>query len=79
MVDLASVFGGHAVVSEGGLSFPGTPLQASLGVRDSPDQMYGDMVRMGEDADEGWVRLYVDRSIPEVYDWLVSLGVRFEP
>ena len=78
VVDLASVFGGHAVVSEGGLSFPGTPLQASLGVRDSPDQMYEDMVRMGGDADEGWVRLYVDRSIPEVYDWLVSLGVRFD-
>ena len=29
VVDLASVFGGHAVVSEGGLSFPGTPLQAT--------------------------------------------------
>ena len=78
VVDLASVFGGHAVVSEGGLSFPGTPLQASLGVLDSPDRMYADILRMGEDADEGWARLYVDRSIPEIHDWLTSLGVRFD-
>ncbi|MBK5299501.1 MAG: FAD-binding protein [Vicinamibacteria bacterium] len=27
VIDVASVFGGHAVVSEGGLSFAGTPLQ----------------------------------------------------
>ncbi len=29
VVDIASVFGGHAVVSEGGLALIGTPLQLS--------------------------------------------------
>ena len=78
IVDVASVFGGHAVIAEGGLSFPGTPLQASLGLADSPGLMYEDMLRIGEDANPAWVRQYVDRSLVEVHDWLQSLGVRFQ-
>ena len=46
VIDVASVFGGHAVVSEGGLSFAGTPLQKSLGYDDSPAQMLADIERL---------------------------------
>ena len=74
---MASVFGGHAVVAEGGLSFPGTPLQAAQGLTDHPDRMFEDMLAIGEDADRRWARLYVDRSVPEVFDWLQAMGVRF--
>ena len=77
VVDMASVFGGHAVVSEGGLSFAGTPLQRSLGIADSPDQMFRDIVALGGDANEPWARVFAERGIAEVHDWLVSLGVRF--
>ena len=77
VVDVASVFGGHAVVSEGGLSFAGTPLQRSKGIADSPDLMFGDIVGYGTDANTQWARLFADRGIPEIHDWLVSLGVTF--
>jgi uncharacterized protein len=77
VVDVASVFGGHAVVSEGGLSFAGTPLQRSRGIADSPDQMFADIVRLGTDANQSWARLFAYRGIPEIHDWLVSLGVTF--
>ena len=77
VVDMASVFGGHAVVAEGGLSFPGTPLQVAQGLADDPDRMFQDMLAIGEDADRRWARLYVDRSVPEVFDWLQAMGVRF--
>ncbi len=77
VVDMASVFGGHAVVSEGGLSFAGTPLQQSLGIEDSPGQMFRDIVALGGDANEPWARLFAERGIPEIHDWLVSMGVRF--
>src|SRR4051812_45718594 len=62
VVDIASVFGGHAIVSEGGLSLIGTPLQEKLGVRDSPELAYEDFLRWGEDPNTEWVRIYVDRS-----------------
>lgn len=78
VVDLASVFGGHAVVSEGGLALVGTPLQEKLGSRDSPDLAYQDFLRFGEDANAAWVRLYVDRSRKDIYDWMVALGVQFD-
>jgi succinate dehydrogenase/fumarate reductase flavoprotein subunit len=77
VIDAASVFGGHAVVSEGGLSFAGTPLQRARQIEDSPDLMFGDIVRLGGDAHAGWARLFADRGIPDIHDWLVSLGVTF--
>src|ERR1041385_74501 len=78
VVDIASVFGGHAVVSEGGLALVGTPLQEKLGVHDSPDLAYGDFLRWGEDPNTEWVRIYVDRSRRDTYDWMVELGVHFD-
>lgn len=77
VVDLASVFGGHAVMAEGGLSFAGSPTQRSEGIEDSPDKLFEDIVRQGVDAHRGWVRTYADRSLHDVHDWLVSLGVDF--
>src|SRR3954447_329095 len=40
VVDVASIFGGHAVMSEGGLALVDTPLQAKLGAKDSADLAY---------------------------------------
>jgi succinate dehydrogenase/fumarate reductase flavoprotein subunit len=77
VIDVASVFGGHAVVSEGGLSFAGTPLQRSLGYSDSPAQMVADIERLGGDARLEWARRFAERGVPEIHDWLASMGVRF--
>lgn len=78
VVDMSSVFGGHAVMSQGGLSIVDTPIQRQAGLHDSPDLAYGDFITWGEDADADWVRYYVDNSRRDIYDWLTELGVRFE-
>jgi predicted oxidoreductase len=78
IVDVASVFGGHAVVSEGGLALAGTPLQQRLGVKDSTDLAYRDIMRLGGDSNSTWARLYVDRSRRDIYDWMTELGVTFD-
>ncbi|MFQ5891064.1 MAG: FAD-dependent oxidoreductase [Gemmatimonadota bacterium] len=78
VVDMSSVFGGHAVSAHGGLAIVGSPVQAAAQVEDSPDLAYTDFMNWGEDADEGWVRYYVDHSRTEIYDWAVGLGVEFE-
>jgi predicted oxidoreductase len=77
VVDMASVFGGHAVMSEGAVSIVGSPLQRSLRIADTPDLAYADFVRWGEDADEAWVRYYVEHSVDEIYEWVTSMGVQF--
>ena len=78
VLDMASVFGGHAVMSEGGVTMVGTPLQQSLNLQDTPDLAYKDFIEWGEDANPEWVRYYVDNSRTEIYDWLTALGVKFD-
>jgi len=78
VVDMSSVFGGHAVMSQGGVSVIGTTLQQEAGISDNAEMAYRDFLDWGEDADPDWVRYYVDHSRTEIYEWLLQLGVRFE-
>ena len=76
--DMSSVFGGHAVMSQGGLCIVDTSIHRQSGLQDSPDLAYRDFMNWGEDANAEWVRYYVDHSHQEIYEWLIQLGVRFE-
>ena len=78
VIDMGSVFGGHAVVAHGGLAIVGSPVQEAAGIEDSVELAYGDFMDWGEDGDPDWVRYYVENSREEVYDWLTELGVEFE-
>ncbi len=78
IVDMWSIFGGHAVMSQGGLCMVGTPVQEERGIEDSPDLAYRDFVEWGGDPDTEWVRFYVDNSRELMYDWLTDMGVTFD-
>ena len=77
VVEMWSVFGGHAVMAHGGLCLVDTPIQHRQGVLDSPALAERDFLEWGEDADPAQVSRYVHRSRELVYDWLLELGVRF--
>jgi len=77
IIDMLSVFGGHAIISTGGLSIVDTPLQRKRGIADSPDLAFADFMTWGEDSNEEWVRYYVDHSSEQIYDWLTDLGAQF--
>ena len=76
VLDANSVGGGHAVLASG-FSLVGTPLQEKNGFRDDPELAIRDIMAWGEDADEYWVRRYVEASRTEVHDWLTAKGVEF--
>jgi len=78
IVDMWSIFGGHAVMSQGGLCIAGTPVQEERDIEDSPDLAYRDFVEWGGDPDTEWVRFYVDNSRELMYDWLTDMGVTFD-
>jgi uncharacterized protein len=78
VMDMASVFGGHAVMSEADLTIVDTPLQAAQGVHDTPELAFEDFMKWGEDSDPDWVRYYVTHSRSEIYDWLIAMGVTFD-
>lgn len=75
VIDMWSVFGGHAVMSGGLVCLVDTPFQRTNNVFDSPDLAIRDFLTHGEDANPDWVRLYARDSKREVHDWLDALGV----
>ena len=78
IIDRWSVFGGHAVVSGGGVTMVGTPVQEAAGVVDTPELAAEDMIAWGEDADVAWVKRYTTDSRRDVHDWLTAMGVVFK-
>ena len=82
--DSAERFGGLARWAFGGMALVGTPLQARMKIPDTPEAALRDWLRFGELAagdhwSRAWAEHYVERSRPEVHDWLVSEGIRFMP
>jgi flavocytochrome c len=78
VVDMASIFGGHAVMATGDLCLVDTPFQEAQGLKDSPEIALKDFQDWGEDPDPYWSRYYVEHVRHEVYDWVTSMGVTFE-
>jgi len=60
----------------GGTPFTGTDLQKAEGIKDSPDQLYKEAVKVSGGDPELW-RAIADRQ-EEVYTWLKSLGAKPE-
>jgi uncharacterized protein len=77
VVEMNSVFGGNAVLSEGGLFIVDTPLQHEQGYADSPELAVRDMLAWGEDSDPAWAESFIRASRADIWDYLTSLGVHF--
>ena len=82
--DTPDRFGGLAMWAFGGMALVGTPLQARAKIADTPERALGDWLRFGElDRDDrwslAWAEHYVERSRPDVYDWLIDHGLKFMP
>lgn len=82
--DTPDRLGGLARWAFGGMALVGTPEQRAMRIPDAPEVALRDWLRFGEvAADDAWSRAwaahYVERSRPEVYDWVRALGLRFMP
>ena len=78
VLDMWSVFGGHALVSGGGLLLVGTPNQQAMGIVDTPEIAKQDFFSWGNDPDPYWVDYYVEHNLKEIHDWLIGLGASFQ-
>ncbi len=82
--DVEENFGGLAKESFGGIWFAGTPLQKKYKIEDGAELGLADWLSFGELGPEdrwprAWAEAYVQRCVPEVYEWLTRLGIRFMP
>jgi flavocytochrome c len=70
--------GGASIISGGGCWIAGSPLQESIGIKDSPDDGFEDWVKWGGGAaDEPWARYYIDHSLHDLYFWAEGLGLKW--
>ena len=77
VVDVWSVYGGHAVMSGGGVAIIDSDFQRAQGIVDTPELASEDFFSRGEDPDPYWVDYYTRNSRAELGQWLESLGVRW--
>lgn len=82
--DTPERLGGLALWAFGGMALVGTPLQQRMKIPDTPERALRDWLSFGElgEADtwpRRWAECYVQHSREQVYDWLVSHGLKFFP
>ena len=70
--------GGNSIISDGGIAVAGSEMQKRLGIKDSPDLMYRDMVKAGLSLNyPELVRVVAEKS-NEVFQWSIDyLGVEY--
>lgn len=79
LLDAAPVIGGTLHFSTGQMSAAGTRLQRSLGIDDSADAHFDDVMRISQgSANPEIVRLAVDQAGPTL-DWLMEAGLEPMP
>lgn len=84
--DSEEKFGGMANEAFGGMHFVDTPLQRRNGIKDSKQLALDDWLSAAQFEDgvedyhaKQWAEEYIDRNREDVYEWLMSFGIRFFP
>jgi fumarate reductase flavoprotein subunit len=79
VIEKTGRIGGTLHTTGGHMSAGGTRRQAQLGITDSPETHFADVLRIcGDTADEALVRLACELA-PTTLDWLDDLGFDWEP
>ena len=70
--------GGNSIISDGGIAAAGTAMQKKLGIKDSPDLMYRDMLKAGLGLNYPDLVREVTENSNEVLQWSIDyLGVEY--
>lgn len=84
LLERTATVGGLAAQAFGGMHLVDTPLQRRMGIRDDGELALADWHRFAEfDASDEWphrwAQLYIERCVPDIYEWVRAHGVRFVP
>ncbi|MBC7960850.1 MAG: FAD-dependent oxidoreductase, partial [Vallitaleaceae bacterium] len=70
--------GGNSIISDGGIAAPGTILQERLGIHDSADLMYMDMLNSGKGINHPELVRVVVEGAKDAFEWSKDfLGVEY--
>ncbi len=82
--DAEASLGGLGLHAFGGMALVDTPLQRLNRIHDSADIAWQDWLAFADFQPQDtwprrWAQHYVQRCVPEVYEWLRGFGIRFIP
>jgi flavocytochrome c len=70
--------GGNSIISDGGIAASGTEMQKKLGIQDSPELMYQDMLKAGLGINHPDLVMKTTEKSNEVLQWTIDyLGVEY--
>jgi len=70
--------GGNSIISDGGIAAAGTEMQEKLGIKDSPELMYRDMLKAGLSLNYPELVRVVTEKSNEILQWSIDyLGVEY--
>jgi flavocytochrome c len=78
VIDKMPVPGGNSIINGGDFCAAGTPMQKALGIEDSPDLMYKDMMRAGLYLNYPELARIVAEQSGAALEWAQKLGVKFD-
>jgi len=72
--------GGNSIISDGGIAAWGTNEQQQVGILDSAERMFEDMIQSGEGLNDPTIVRIVCNHASEAYEWSKTfLGVEYQP
>jgi len=78
VLEKMKAIGGNSIISDGGIAAPDTPEQKSLGIDDSIELMYADMMKSGDGLNDSTITKLVCEHALEAYQWSKDvLGVQY--
>lgn len=80
VLEKMKAIGGNSIISDGGIAAPNTLEQQRLGIIDSVDLMFDDMMRSGEGLNDPHITRRVCEEALDVYTWSKDvLNVNYRP
>ena len=80
VLEKMKAIGGNSIISDGGIAAPDTIEQRNLGIQDSIDLMYEDMMRSAEGLNDPKITRRVCEEALDAYTWSKDvLNVNYRP
>jgi len=80
ILEKMKAIGGNSIISDGGIAAPDTSEQALIGIKDSAEMMYKDMMRSAEGLNDPLITKVICDKAKEAYQWSKDIvGINYMP
>jgi len=80
VLEKMKAIGGNSIISDGGIAAPNTPEQELIGIKDSAEMMFEDMMKSAEGLSDPKITRTICEKASETYQWSKDIvGINYMP